>query len=282
MKSPIAWLGGKARHTARLVPLLEAIPHRRYVEPFGGGASILLAKSPVEVEVYNDLDAGLYNFFTVLADPDAFERFCRLVALLPHSRRIYSEYRATWQQERDRVKAAAKWFVVARQSFGGRFGASWGSNVTSTRGGMAEVVQRWLSALDRLPEIHARLQRVRIECDDWRTIVERYDTPDTLFYLDPPYVPETRRDGTYAHEMTLDDHAALVEVLLNIRGKAVLSGYAHAVYKPLEAAGWERRDWKVACHIVGRTRATGILGEGAAMRLQPRTESVWIKPYLDR
>ncbi len=86
MKSPIAWLGGKARHTARLVPLLEAIPHRRYVEPFGGGASILLAKSPVEVEVYNDLDAGLYNFFTVLATRmlssgfAAWLRCCRIAA----------------------------------------------------------------------------------------------------------------------------------------------------------------------------------------------------------
>lgn len=279
MRSPIVWFGGKGHLAKKLVPLLESIPHRRYIEVFGGGASVLLAKRPVGVEVYNDLDGGLYNFFTVLSEPEMFERFYRLVALLPYSRRLYDESLSTWKQERDRVKSAAKWFVVARQSFGGRFGASWGSDVTTVRSGKVETAQRWLAALDRLPEVHARLQRVQIECVDWRVILSRYDTPETLFYLDPPYVADTRRDGTYAHEMSLSDHAALVEVLLNIRGSAVLSGYAHAVYRPLEDAGWERRDWKTVCHAAGRTRATGILGAGAAKRMQPRTESVWIKPY---
>ncbi|MCS7226943.1 MAG: DNA adenine methylase, partial [Gloeomargarita sp. SKYB31] len=68
---------------AKLLPLVEAWPHRRYCEPFGGGASVLLAKQPVEVETYNDLDGALVEFFKTLADPDRFEQFYRRVALLP-------------------------------------------------------------------------------------------------------------------------------------------------------------------------------------------------------
>lgn len=77
LRSPIKWLVGKGNMQKKIVPLLEAIPHRRYVEPFGGGASILLRKAPVELETYNDLDSGLYEFFTVIADPALFRRFYR-------------------------------------------------------------------------------------------------------------------------------------------------------------------------------------------------------------
>jgi DNA adenine methylase len=122
--------------------------------------------------------------------------------------------------------------------------------------------------------------RVQIENRDFREILKLYDTPDTLFYLDPPYVLETRRDPDtkYTYEMTLDDHKDLVQLLLQIQGKAVLSGYQHEVYTPLEQSGWVRHDFLTGCHAAGRTRATGILGEGAALKKQPRVESVWVSP----
>jgi DNA adenine methylase len=89
MRSPIGWFGGKGNMRGRILPTFP--PHKRYVEPFGGGASLLLAKEPVELEVYNDLDHALYEFFTTLADPGEFERFYRRVALLPYSRELYNE-----------------------------------------------------------------------------------------------------------------------------------------------------------------------------------------------
>lgn len=257
---------------AKIVPLLPY--HRIYVEPFGGGASILLAKRPSHVEVYNDVDEDLVAFFRILADPEKFERFYRRVALLPHARALYHECCATWREEKDPVTRAAKWFVVTRQSFSGEFGRSWTSVVTASSRGMAASVSKWLSSIERLPEVHARLQRVQFECADWRTILERYDTPDTLFYCDPPYVHATRRGGGYRHEMTDDDHRDLVTRLLAIRGQAVVSGYEHPIYAPLEEAGWEVKRFETACHAIGRTRASGLLGKGVVLDRQLRTEVV--------
>lgn len=278
-RSLIRWFGGKGNQLKRILPVLEGIPHRYYCEPFGGGASVLLNKRPVEIETYNDLDEALYDFFRVMADPDLFSRFYARVRYLPYSRKFYNEYRAHWHEEVDLIKRVTMWFLVARQSFSGSFGASWSSAVTAVGRDMASTTSKWRSVLAALPAFHERLTRVQIECADWRVILERYDTPDTLFYLDPPYVHSTRRDDRYAHEMTDADHADLVQALLRLRGKAVLSGYPNEIYKPLEDAGWERREWQTACYAAARTRATGIQGNGASLRMQPRTECLWISPY---
>jgi len=276
LHSPICWFGGKGNMVAKLLPLLP--PHRIYVEPFGGGASLLFAKPPSPVEVYNDIDSGLVNFFRVLRDPEKFAKFYHLVAFTPYSREEYEYCRKTWESCEDEVEKAYRWFVVARMSFSGAFGYSWGSVVTTSRNGMAATCSKWLSTIKMLPAIHERMMRVQIEHADFRDILKRYDTPETLFYCDPPYVPETRRGQVYKHELTLDDHRELVQILLSLKGKVLLSGYAHPVYAPLEEAGWQRIDFRTACYAVGRTRATGIMGEGAAKLMHPRVESVWISP----
>jgi len=278
LRSPIKWFGGKGSMTAKIVPLLNQIAHKYYTEPFGGGASVLLAKPPAQVETYNDLDSALYDFFMTLADENAFERFYRKVAVLPYSRQLYNECRADWRAQTERHERVWRWYVVARTSFGGHFETSWGTVVSTSTRGMAETTSGWLSALDMLPRIHERLQRVQLENAPALRILERYDTPDTLFYLDPPYPTSTRKDGGYAHEMTDEDHAALVDALLNIQGKAALSCYDHPVYAPLAAAGWQRVDWQTACHVAGRTRGTGIQGDGAALKAQSRTETLWVSP----
>jgi DNA adenine methylase len=276
MRSPIWYFGGKGKMVKNLLPLIP--PHKIYVEVFGGGASLLFAKKPSPVEVYNDIDSDLVNFFRVLRDPEKFEQFYRKAVLTPYSREEYCFCRETFQECQDDIERAYRFFVTARMSFSGRILHGWSFTVTDSSRGMAGAVSKWLSCLDGLPDIHERLMRVQIEHDDFRKIIPRYDTADTFFYLDPPYVPDTRRSGEYAHEMTLDDHRELVEMLLAIKGKAMLSGYRHEVYEPLERAGWQRIDYETACHAVGRTRGTGILGEGAARAKQPRVESVWLSP----
>lgn len=253
-------------------------PHHIYVEVFGGGASLLFAKPPSPVEVYNDVDGGLVGFYRVLRDPEKFARFYQLVQLTPYSHEEYNDCRETWEDKEDEVERARKWYVVARQSFGGRFGSGWGFVVKESNRGMAQVVSQWLSAIDNLPQIHERISRVQIENRDYRDIIPCYDTIDTLFYCDPPYIHGTRKGQRYAHEMTDDDHQDLVEMLLEIKGMAMLSGYRHEIYQPLEEAGWARHDYETACHVAGRTRYTGIQGEGTARRMQPRTESIWLSP----
>jgi DNA adenine methylase len=261
---------------AKLLPLLP--PHRIYVEPFGGGASLLFAKEPSPVEVYSEIEEGLVNLFRVLRDPEKFGRFYHLATLTPYSREEWEYCQATWEACEDEVERAYRFFVTARQSFGGRFDHGWGMVVTTSNRGMAGTCSRWLSILALLPAIHERLRRVQIEHEDYRVILDRYDTPETLFFCDPPYVPETRRAGEYRHEMSLEDHKELVTRLLALQGKVLLSGYAHEVYRPLEEAGWERKDFPAACHAVGRTRNSGLQGRGAVLKKQPRLESVWISP----
>jgi DNA adenine methylase len=265
--------------TAKIIPLLNSVQHKYYCEPFGGGASVLLAKPPVSVETYNDLDSGLYDFFTTLADPDAFQQFYRRVEALPYSRQLYNEARATWQNEPDKIKRVALWFIVARQSFGGRFGSGWGTAVTETSRGRAYICNNWQQALHRLPEVHARLQRVQIENKPAVDCIAQYDTPDTLFYCDPPYVLDTRSAGGYTHELTNDQHSELLDAILSASGSFVISGYNHPIYERLEQNGYSRIDYQTASHAAGRTRRSKLQGTGRALEHAKRVESVWLKTH---
>jgi DNA adenine methylase len=276
LHSPIKWFGGKGSMTAKLLPLLP--PHGKYVEVFGGGASLLFAKPPALEEVYNDLDAGAANFFRVLKDPSGFERLYALASLTPYSREEYDICRRMWESCTDDAERAYRWFVVARMSFSGRFGCGWSSVISSSARGMASSASSWTGALRALPLAHERLQNVAVEQMDFRRLLSLYDSPETLFYLDPPYVPDTRRAGEYRHELCEKDHGELVQMLLSMKGRAMLSGYAHPVYRPLELSGWGRIDFPVACQAVGRTRASGLVGEGRVKSMQPRVESLWISP----
>ena len=256
--------------------LLPLIPkHRIYVEAFGGAGALLFAKPRSAVEVYNDIDSGLVNLYRVLRDPESFQQLYKKAVLTPYSREEFYTMRETWSQTEDPVERAYRYYVVARMSFAGIFGNSWALWVAQSSRGISGATRSYLSALERLPEIHQRLSVVQIEHLDFRRIFQIYDSPETFFYLDPPYVPETRRAGEYAHEMSLEDHRELVGILLKIQGRALLSGYQHEVYGPLEEAGWARVDMITNCSVVGRTRATGLQGRGSLIHKQRRTESLW-------
>jgi DNA adenine methylase len=276
MRSPVVWFGGKGNMVRKILPLFPE--HHTYVEPFGGGASLLFAKRPSSVEVYNDLNSGLVQFFRVIRDEEKFAKFHRLVSLTPYAREEYNYCRENWESQEDDVMRAYMWYVVARWSFSGKFGESFGTSVTHSVNGMVSSCARWLSTIELLPQIHTRITRVQIERQDFRTILDRYDTPGTLFYCDPPYVQETRMAHRYKHEMTEGDHRDFVNLLLGLQGMAIVSGYAHPIYSPLDNAGWARRDFETACSAAARTRATGILGKGAALEKQKRTETVWCSP----
>lgn len=257
LRSPINWTGGKARLAYRLLPLLP--PHEAYGEVFGGSGALLFSKPPVAVEIYNDLDSGLVNFFRVLRDPARFGYFVYKVNLTPYSREEYEFCRRTWDLCECPTERAYRWWVVARQSFGGRFGWGW----RSTKWSKTVALGKYLSAVDKLPEFHERMRGVQVEHQDFRKVLSRYDCPEMLWYVDPPYVTDTRsRPKLYEHEMTEDDHRELVELLLGLRGRGVVSGYSHPVYEALERHGWRREDFGVVCPTAD----------------ERRIESVWISP----
>lgn len=264
LRSPIKWIGGKGLMKKKLLPILENIPHTRYIEPYGGAAHLLIAKNPVSIETYNDIHSGLYNFFMVLSDPKLFSEFERRVSLLPVSRELFVTYKHSWKTETDNVLKAVMFFVVARQGFGGGLTSGWGYCVSESIRGMSKDVSSWLSTIDLLPEIHQRLQRVQIENQDAIAVIQRHDHEDALFYLDPPYVLDTRERTLYQHEMQDKDHENMIDTILNLKAKVVLSGYPHSIYDRLIDNGWHYHSWDTVT-FVGTNRP-------------PRIEAIWMNP----
>jgi DNA adenine methylase len=237
LNSPIAYFGGKAKLANKLLPLFPT--HKRYVEVFGGGGSILFAKSLSDLEVYNDIDSALYEFFTVLADAKQFAKFKRLIEPLPLCRELHVNCARTWHTEKTPVARVAKWYTAMRQGFSGRLSESWGYSVQQGRNGKSQAVSKWIGGIDRLPEVHGR------------------------------------KSGEYRFEMTEEDHRELIEILLSLQGKVLLSGYDTELYRPLEKKGWERREFAVTCSAAGRVRGSGLQGKGKVKEKQQRTEVVW-------
>lgn len=257
---PITWFGGKSKLAARIIEHFPA--HRTYVEPFGGSAAVLLAKPPSPVEVYNDVDGDLVNLFRILRDRDQSARLHEACETTLYSR---AEFELARQPADDPVEAARRFIVRQRQSHGG-VGRAWSYCVADAQGGMSSAVRRWLVGVERLPSIHRRLRHVQIEAADWSEVLARYDRPDTLHYLDPPYVADTRVGGGYRHEMDEQGHRRLIDAALSLSGMTVLSGYFCDIYRPLEENGWRRVDYDVPAYM--------------SPRRQRRRESLWLSPSV--
>lgn len=281
-RGPISYFGGKYYMTKHILPLIPS--HKVYIEVFGGGAQILFRKRPSYMEVYNDIDNDLVNFFKVVADEKLFERFVRFVSVLPVSRSLFYEYYESWDKEEDIPIRVAKWFYVIRSSFSGVFGNSWSFSVSSfsqERG--SSSVSKWLGCIPLLYESHNRLQRVQIESRDWQLIFDIYDNNDAFFYLDPPYLPETRKSGGYKHELTREDHILLVDKIIELKGQVMLSGYDNDIYKRLEANGFIKTSYRVHCPAIGNNRyVKHIKNKEHKDEDGYRTECLWLKLNKDK
>jgi DNA adenine methylase len=213
MNSPFAWPGGKRCLVKRLLPLLP--PHEAYAEVFCGSAKLLFAKEPSAWEVINDINGDLINFFRVAKHrsaelAEAFETEC--VA----SER-FVELKTPQKAELDRALA---FLYLADQSFGGKGEHFCGTTIQS-RGSRPPVKKSLARIRETLLKTAQRLTSVLIENRDWRACIDRYDSSDTLFYLDPPYV-NFKSLGRYEappEEM----HIELLDRLAVIQGKFLLS-----------------------------------------------------------
>lgn len=238
--------------------IIEHFPkHKHYVEPFGGAANVLLIKEPSRLETYNDLNSQIVNFFRVLREqPD---ELIRQIQLTPWARTEY-EFCLGETEVDDRIEMARRLFFRLWMNFSGTFdGAkgSWRRQNSGTRKGMNALEPENLYAASK------RLKSVQIENRDAFKLIREMDSPDTLFYLDPPYVISTRVcKKSYSHEMADDKHRDFAELICSLKGFVVLSGYSSEIYKELfETKGWRRID-----------------RETRAMSGAPRTESLWLAP----
>ncbi len=261
IKAPFGWYGGKFYRLALLKRLLP--PHRVYVETFGGAAHLLFSKERSPVEVYNDIDAALVSVFRAFQDPKQFPHLLRFAVMTPHSREEFYRTRETYRQGcSDPLTLAQDSLVAINMGMVGIPIQTWGFALRAGRG-MPHKVHQILSRWERYFSVHQRLQGVIILQKDFREVLQEWDSPDTFFFCDPPYIADTLRqiDDIYMHLMTNDDHKDLVSLLLGLKGAAVLAGYQHPIYEPLEQNGWRRIDLFVPCFGAPRTRELGLQGK---------------------
>lgn len=255
----------------RLAPWLQLFfpQHRIYVEPFGGGASVLLRKPRSYGEIYNDLDGEVVNVFRVLRDRGA--ELHALLALTPFSR---AEFELSYKPCDDPVEQARRTIARSFMGFGSAAatGERSGFRANSNRSGTTPA-HDWANFAQAVPALIERLNGVVIEQRDASAVAVHHDTPETLHYFDPPYVHSTRSGkvrGTvsqgrssgkaYRHEMDDQAHRAFAITAHGLEGMVVVSGYQCALYDDL-FGDWERFE-------------RPAFADGA----RARTEVVWLNP----
>ena len=177
----------------------------------------------------------MVNFFDVLRSRP--EDLIRAIQLTSFSR---EEHKRAHLPAEDTLERARRFYIRSRQSYGsgeGEYNTGWRYQARSAD--RASVIDEW-NRTEHLWEAARRLKQVQIECDDALTCIKRFDTPETLFYVDPPYLMETRysAEERYAVEMTNEEHTQLAEVLHSVKGKVILSGYWSELYQALYKDWW--------------------------------------------
>lgn len=236
IRSPLIWVGGKYRLAKKIIALFPL--HDSYIEPFGGAAHVLLQKPPSPCETYNDINGDLVIFFRVVQQPDKWRQLATLLNDVLYSRQEWDEAKARLQSGNlTDLERAFCFAIVNRQSFAGRMG-TWGKSAGDKR----QLPKTFSNIPGELFAVHKRFKGVQIENLGFDSILSTYDRENALFYLDPPYPFTENRCKTkvYSHEMTNRDHQYLVDLLLHLQGKAILSGFDTELYKPLEQAGWRK------------------------------------------
>jgi DNA adenine methylase len=238
--------------------------HRIYVEPFGGGASVLIRKSPAWAEVYNDLDGEIVNVFRVMQRRS--EDLAVILRATPFAR---VEFELAHEPSEDPVEQARRAIV---RSFMGHGADSLTGNRSGFRansnheGQGRNAAKDWVNYFPAVESFRRRLQGVIIENRDAREIMAGHDSVDTLHFVDPPYPISTRQDHKhgYRHEMTETEHVELCHFLKDLRGMVILCSYPNPIYE--EILGWE-------------SAKRLAFADGAL----ERTEVIWMNPAcLDR
>lgn len=266
LKTLTPYYGGKFNKVGKFIT--EILPkHKHYCEPCGGMAGVLMQKKPSFCEVYNDIDHNIVNLFEVVRNPIQFKQLEELLHLTPFSREEWRRCRDTYRTESDPVELARKVYVMLSQGFLGSLGnKSWSYGGTKYQ---SSVARTYYNGLESLPVIHDRIKHWIIECQDALVVMKKWDSKDTCFYLDTPYLKDTRVTfNDYSHEMTVEQHQNLLDFVTHCKGKVAMSGYLHELYvNALESNGFTRID------IPTYSRGAKSNGKGYDSK---RIECLWI------
>lgn len=239
----IPWPGGKRRLAKHILPLVEKQPHHCYVEPFAGGAAILFMRQPAPVEIINDLNGELVRLYRCVRHHlDELVRQFRWALV---SREMFKWAQMERVETLTDIQRAARFFYLQRLAFGAKVaGQTFGTAATAAPRLNLLRIEEDLSAA------HLRLSRVTIEHLSWQDCIARYDRPETLFYLDPPY---WATEG-YGIDFELNQHQALATVMAGLQGRAILSINDHPTMREVYGA-FRQRKVKTTYTLGGAHRA---------------------------
>jgi len=225
VRAPFGYPGGKSRAIAEILPHL---PYRKgYCEPFGGGASILLARRPTNLDIYNDRYGGVVAFYRCIRDRVKLDLLINRLDQTVASREEFHWCKNTWETCTDDVERAARWYYMHQLSFASlerNFGRQTSCQSVNT------LPQKITTCLKRFPGIHQRFKSVTVENLDWKSCMVEYDSPDMVFYCDPPYLGTTDDYLYREHSFTEKEHIRLLDWIFECKGFVALSGYDNELY----------------------------------------------------
>ncbi len=212
----------------RLAPwIVSHFPeHQHYIEPYAGSAACFFTKAPAPHEVLNDLNGSICTLFRVLRERG--EELAEAISLTPWCEEEYEQLEKNWYHE-DEVEYARRFLIRCWQAHGGTIYqvSGWKHNGLH---GHAYPVRLWRQLPERLISTVERLRDAEIRNRPALEMIDYYNAPDVLLYVDPPYVLSTRARKYYPFEMDDTAHVQLLEVLDRHKGMVILSGYSHPLY----------------------------------------------------
>lgn len=233
-KTPLVYYGGKQRISDWICSMIPK--HRIYCEPFFGGGAVFFTKAPSFLEVINDKNECLVNFY--LQIQNHFEELAAKISTTLHSETMYLRAKKIYNGEiqvDDIEKAVATWLVFTQSRLASaQAGWRYDNGTDGSHYGIVELHNRQ----NFCPWLQKRLSKVQISCRDAHQVIRNRDTAETFFYLDPPY-PGTNQ-GHYGG-YTFNDLENLLRCLQNIKGKFALSNYP----SPLIDHYAQLMDWNI-------------------------------------
>ncbi|WP_094603440.1 hypothetical protein SPSIL_014920 [Sporomusa silvacetica DSM 10669] len=253
----LRWPGAKWRLADWIVSQLP--PHKVYYEPFFGSGAVFFTKQPSGTETINDIDENIVNLFRVIRD--SADELARLIELTPYSR---SELHECENIVGNDIERARRFLVRVWQSYGGKTycNTSWAHDRTNT----VFRPKYWCKLPDRLLDVVERVKMAQIENMNAIELIEMYNRENTLLYIDPPYLRNTRTQLHYKHEFAgTEEHKELLRLCKKHKGTVIISSYDNELYNS-ELDGWEKRSMRVATNNGGSAEEVIYLSPSCTMQ----------------